>query len=113
MLQGLVQIFTGESAADLAGPLGVAQMAGEVAQIGFVPLLNFAALLSLNLGLINLFPIPALDGGHFMTLVFEAVRGKPLSPKALRYAQSVGIALLLTLMIFATKNDIVRVFSGG
>jgi regulator of sigma E protease len=113
MMDGLVQIFTGESAAELAGPLGVAQMAGEVAQIGFVPLLNFAALLSLNLGIINLFPIPALDGGHFMTLVVEAIRGKPLSAKALRYAQSVGFALLLALMLFATKNDIVRVFLGN
>ena len=113
MLEGIVQIFTGQSAADLAGPLGVAQMAGEVAQIGFVPLLNFAALLSLNLGLINLFPIPALDGGHFMMLVFEAVRGKPLSPKALRYAQTVGFALLLGLMVFATKNDIMRLFIGS
>ncbi len=113
MVEGLVQIFTGQSAADLAGPLGVAQMAGEVAQIGFVPLLNFAALLSLNLGIINLFPIPALDGGHFMTLVIEAVRGKPLSPKALRYAQTVGFALLLALMVFATKNDIMRLFTGS
>ena len=113
MMKGIVQIFTGESAAELAGPLGVAQMAGEAAQIGFVPLLNFAALLSLNLGIINLFPIPALDGGHFMTLVFEAVRGKPLSAQALRYAQSVGIALLLALMVLATKNDIVRVFFGS
>lgn len=113
MLTGFVQIFTGSSAAELAGPLGVAQMAGEVAQRGFVSLLNFAAILSLNLGLINLFPIPVLDGGHFMTLVFEAVRGKPLSPKALHYAQTVGLALLLALMVFATKNDIVRLFVGS
>jgi regulator of sigma E protease len=113
MLQGLVQIFTGSSAAELAGPLGVAQMAGEVAQIGFLPLLNFAALLSLNLGIINLLPVPALDGGHFMTLVVEAVRGKPLGAKALHYTQAVGIALLLALMVFATKNDIVRIFFGS
>ena len=108
MLKGLQQIFTGASAADLAGPLGVAQMAGEVAQLGFVPLLNFAAFLSLNLGIINLLPVPALDGGHFMTLVLEAVRGKPLSARAMQYAQAVGVALLLCLMLFATFNDITR-----
>ena len=101
------------SGAELAGPIGVAQMAGEVAQMGFVPLLNFAAFLSLNLGIVNLFPIPALDGGHFLTLCVEAVRGKPLSPTALRYTQNVGIVLLLLLMLLATKNDIVRVIFGG
>ena len=110
MINGLVQIFTGKTAADLAGPLGVAQMAGEMAQIGFVPLLNFAALLSLNLGIINLFPIPALDGGHFVTLLIEAVRGKPMGAKAVQYAQIVGFVLLMTLMVFATSQDIARVF---
>ena len=88
-------------------------MAGEVAQIGFVPLMNFAALLSLNLGIINLLPVPALDGGHFMTLLVEAVRGKPLGAKAMHYTQAVGIALLLALMVFATKNDIMRIFFGS
>lgn len=108
MIAALKQIFFGESAADLAGPLGVAQMAGEVAQLGFVPLLNFAAFLSLNLGIINLFPIPALDGGHFVALAIEGVRGKPLSVKSLHYAQITGIVLLLALMVFATMNDITR-----
>ena len=83
-------------------------MAGEVAQIGFVPLLQFAAFLSINLGIINLLPVPALDGGHFVTLVIEAVRGKPLSPKAMQYAQVVGFVLLMTLMLFATFKDITR-----
>lgn len=113
MLDALYKILLELSGAQLAGPLGVAQMAGEVAQMGFVPLLNFAAFLSLNLGLVNLFPIPALDGGHFLLLCIEAVRGKPLGPTAFLYIQRVGIALLLTLMLFATKNDIVRVFFGG
>ncbi len=108
MLKGLQQIFTGASAADLAGPLGVAQMAGEVAQLGFIPLLNFAAFLSLNLGIVNLLPVPALDGGHFMTLVLEAVRGKPLSARSMQYAQAVGIVLLISLMLLATFNDITR-----
>ena len=110
MLSALVEIFYSPSQADLAGPIGIAQMAGKVAETGFVPLLNFAALLSLNLGIINLLPVPALDGGHFVTLALEAVRGKPLSPKAIIYAQRVGVVLLLLLMLFATKNDIVRVF---
>ena len=113
MMAALGKILLELSGAELAGPIGVAQMAGEVAQMGFVPLLNFAAFLSLNLGIINLFPIPALDGGHFLTLCVEAVRGKPLSPKALQYAQSVGIVLLILLMVLATKNDLVRVFVGG
>ena len=110
MLQGLVEIFSSPSQADLAGPIGIAQMAGKVAESGFIPLLNFAALLSLNLGIINLLQVPALDGGHFVTLALEAVRGKPLSPNAIIYAQRVGVALLILLMLFATKNDIVRVF---
>ena len=110
MLDALVAIFQSPSEADLAGPIGIAQMAGKMAETGLVPLLNFAALLSLNLGIINLLPVPALDGGHFVTLVLEAVRGKPLDPKALIYAQRIGVALLLILMLFATKNDIVRVF---
>ncbi|MFV0637204.1 RIP metalloprotease RseP [Mitsuokella sp. WILCCON 0060] len=113
MVDALYKIILELSGAELAGPIGVAQMAGEVAQMGFVPLLNFAAFLSLNLGIVNLFPIPALDGGHFLTLCVEAVRGKPLSPAALRYTQNVGIVLLLLLMILATKNDIVRVLFGG
>ena len=108
MIETLGSIITGKTAADLAGPLGVAQMAGEVAQIGFVPLLQFAAFLSINLGIINLFPIPALDGGHFVTLLIEAVRGKPLQPKAIQYAQIIGFALLMALMIFATLNEITR-----
>lgn len=113
MLSALYKILLELSGAELAGPLGVAQMAGEVAQMGFVPLLNFAAFLSLNLGIVNLFPIPALDGGHFAGLCVEAVRGKPMGPKAMEYMQKVGIALLLLLMVLATKNDIVRLFTGG
>ncbi len=113
MIEGLVQIFTGEAAAELAGPLGVMQMTGTVAKLGFTALMNFAALLSLNLGIINLLPVPALDGGHFVTLLLEAVRGKPLGEKALHYTQMAGITVLVALMLFATKNDIVRIFFGG
>ena len=113
MVEGLVQIFTGKAAAELAGPLGVMQMTGTVAKLGLAALMNFAALLSLNLGVINLLPIPALDGGHFVTLLIEAFRGKPLGEKALHYTQMAGITALVALMLFATKNDIVRIFFGG
>ncbi len=110
MIVMIGEIFKDPGEADIAGPLGIAQMAGQVAETGFIPLLNFAALLSLNLGIVNLLPVPALDGGHFVALVIEAVRGKPLGSKATAYTQRFGIALLLLLTIFATKNDIVRLF---
>ena len=109
MLEGLGQMVTGKTEADLAGPLGVAQMAGDVAQLGFDRLLGFAAALSINLGIINLLPIPALDGGHFVTLVLEGVRGKPLNEKYMYYAQMIGFLLLMGLMIFATMNDFSRI----
>ncbi len=109
MVNALIDIFKSPSNAEVSGPIGIAQMAGQVAQSGFIPLLNFAALLSLNLGIINLLPVPALDGGHFINLLIEAVCGKPLSPKALMYTQRAGVALLLLLTLVVTTNDIVNV----
>ena len=91
----------------------MAQMAGQFAEQGLIPLVTFAAFLSLNLGIINLFPIPALDGGHVVALLVEGVRGKPMSQKTLAITQNIGVALLVLLMIFATKNDIVRIFTGN
>ena len=111
MLESIAKLFKEpEQTENLAGPIGIVQMSGQVAERGFIPLLNFAALLSVNLGIINLLPVPVLDGGHFVNLFIEAVRGKPLGAKAVAYTQRVGIALLLMLMLFATKNDLVRVF---
>ena len=111
MIESIAQLFKEpEQTENLAGPIGIIQMSGRVAENGFIPLLKFAALLSINLGIINLLPVPVLDGGHFVNLFIEAVRGKPLSSKAVAYTQRVGIALLLMLMLFATKNDLVRVF---
>ena len=111
MLEAIVGLFKEPGQTEhLAGPIGIVQMSGQVAERGFIPLLNFAALLSINLGIVNLLPVPVLDGGHFVNLFIEAVRGKPLGSKAVAYTQRVGIALLLMLMIFATKNDLVRVF---
>ena len=111
MVNALIDIFKAPSSAELAGPIGIARMAGQAAETGIIPLLNFAALLSLNLGIINLLPVPALDGGHFVGLVIEAVRGKPMSQKALMYTQRAGIALLLLLTFYATASDLIRVFT--
>ena len=108
MLAGLGQIFTGQAEADIAGPIGVAQMAGQMAQLGLTPLLQFAAFLSVNLGLINLFPVPVLDGGHIVTLLVEAIRRKPLNPTQMRYTQMIGMALLILLMLLATFKDLTR-----
>lgn len=113
MLDNLYRVLLELSGQDLAGPIGVAQMAGQVAERGLIPLLNFMAFLSLNLGIVNLIPIPALDGGRVVVLFVEAVRGEPLGTRSLAYLQYVGVAFLLLLMILATKNDVVRVFLGG
>ena len=111
MLEAIAGLFKDpDQTKNLAGPIGIIQMSGQVAERGFIHLLDFAALLSINLGIVNLLPVPVLDGGHFVNLCIEAVRGKPLGARAIAYTQRVGIALLLMLMIFATKNDIVRVF---
>ena len=111
MIESIAQLFKKpEQTENLAGPIGIVQMSGQVAENGFIPLLKFAALLSINLGIVNLLPVPVLDGGHFVNLFIEAVRGKPLGSKAVAYTQRVGLALLVMLMLFATKNDLVRIF---
>jgi len=98
-----------EDASQLSGPLGIAKVSGEVAQdLGFLALLNLAALLSVSIGLLNLFPIPMLDGGHLLYYAYEAVRGRPLGERAQEIGFRVGIALVLSLMIFATWNDLVK-----
>jgi regulator of sigma E protease len=93
---------------ELGGPLRIAKLSGEVAQGGFVDLLSFMALLSVNLGLINLFPIPILDGGHLLFYAAEALMGKPLGRRAQEIGFRLGLALVLTLMVFATWNDLVQ-----
>ena len=108
LLVGIGQMITGQAPADVAGPLGVAQMAGEVAQLGILPLLHFTAFLSINLGLMNLLPVPILDGGHVVTLAVEAIRGRPLSPKKMQLVQIVGLSLLVMLFLLATFKDITR-----
>lgn len=91
---------------DLGGPLRIAQISGEVAQHGLASLVSLIAVLSVNLGLINLFPIPILDGGHLVFFFFEALRGRPLPPRAQEYGLKAGFALLVGLFVFATWNDL-------
>lgn len=98
-------------ASELGGPILIAQIAGQQMKAGFVNLLYFMGLLSVNLGVLNLLPVPVLDGGHLMFLTIEAVRRKPLEERAQIIAQQVGMALLGTLMIFVFYNDILRLFS--
>ncbi|HUZ74835.1 MAG TPA: RIP metalloprotease RseP [Stellaceae bacterium] len=108
-LQAAWQMLIGlRSADELGGPLRIAQMSGEVAQGGVLPVLWFLAVLSINLGLINLFPIPVLDGGHLLFYAAEAIRGRPLGQRVQEYGFRVGLALVLTLMVFATWNDLVH-----
>jgi regulator of sigma E protease len=110
-LKAMWQMIIGaRTTEDLGGPLRIAQMSGEVAQGGVVSLIQFMAYLSVNLGLINLFPIPVLDGGHLLFYVAEAIRGKPLGHKAQEYGFRIGLALVLTLMVFATWNDLVHIY---
>lgn len=108
-LTALGQIISGARSSDeLSGPLGIAKMSGEVAEGGLVSILGFAALISVNLGLINLFPVPALDGGHLLFYAAEALRGRPLGQRAQEYGFRLGLALVLMLMVLATWNDLVH-----
>ena len=108
-LTAVWQMIIGARPADeIGGPLRIAQMSGEVAQGGVVAMIWFMAVLSVNLGLINLFPVPILDGGHLLFYVAEAVRGRPLGQRAQEYGFRLGLALVLTLMVFATWNDLVH-----
>lgn len=95
---------------DIAGPVGIARLTGEVAQQGFFQLLQFTALLSINLGVINILPFPALDGGRLLFVGIEAVSGRKVHAKLQRWMHTVGIALLLLLMLIITFYDIVRIF---
>lgn len=108
MVVGIAQMITGKIAAEVAGPIGVAQMAGEVAQLGVIPLLQFTAFLSINLGLINLLPVPVLDGGHVVALTIEGIRGKPMNKSSMQIIQMIGFALLMLLMVVATFSDVAR-----
>jgi len=102
-------IFTGREAADqLGGPIRIAQVSSQVASAGFVALIHLTAVLSVSIGLLNLFPIPMLDGGHLLFYGIEALRGRPLSERAQELGLRIGLAIVVMLMIFATFNDILH-----
>ncbi|MEJ0016208.1 MAG: RIP metalloprotease RseP [Acetobacteraceae bacterium] len=106
-ITGVAQMITGRRGTeDLGGPLRIAQLSGQVAQLGIASLVSFIAVLSVNLGLINLFPIPVLDGGHLLFYLAEAIRGRPIPPRAQEYGFRAGLALLASLFILATWNDL-------
>ena len=109
ILAYLGQIIAGSRDTDeLGGPLRIAQMSGDMAQGGLVNLILFMAALSINLGLINLLPIPMLDGGYLFFYAFEAVLGRPLSDRVQELGFRFGLILVLLLMVFATWNDLVH-----
>jgi len=106
-LSGLKHMIVGNiSTCNLSGPVGIAQTSGAMASAGAQSFIYFIAVLSTAVGLLNLFPIPALDGGHLVFYAYEAVTGKPPSDGALRILMTVGIAMVLTLMVFALGNDL-------
>ncbi len=108
-LTALGQMITGtRSATELGGIIRIGAIAGDMAQSGMIALITFTALLSINLGLINLFPIPMLDGGHLVFYAVEAIKGKPISENVQEYAFRLGLAVLVCLMLFANLNDIVQ-----
>jgi regulator of sigma E protease len=105
-------VFTGREAADqLGGPIRIAQVSGQVATAGFAPLIHLTAVLSVSIGLLNLFPIPLLDGGHLLFYAIETIRGRPLSERAQELGFRIGLAIVLMLMIFATFNDLKAMFT--
>lgn len=109
IFSALGQIIRGtRSTKELGGPIRIAEMSGNVWQAGLISVLMFATILSINLGLINLFPVPMLDGGHLLFYAIEALRGRPLGLRAQEYGLRIGVAMVFALMVFATWNDLVQ-----
>ncbi len=110
---GIVSMIIGAIPADVAGPVGIAQLTGEVAKAGISPLLEFAAFLSINLAIINIFPLPALDGGRIAFVLLEGVRrGKRISPKREGLIHFIGFAMLMAAIVVITYQDIIRIIGG-
>ncbi|MCC6920995.1 MAG: RIP metalloprotease RseP [Alphaproteobacteria bacterium] len=99
-----------EDPRQLSGPVGIAEKAGEAIQISFLSLLMLMGAVSVSIGLINLFPIPMLDGGHLLFYAIEAVRRRPLTERTQEFGLRIGLALVLSVMLFATWNDLMRIF---
>ena len=106
------RLFVGRAAPDqLAGPIGIARMSHAAASFGILTLLDLAAMLSLSLGLMNLLPVPLLDGGHLMFYFIEGIRGRPLSARVQGVGLRIGLACILALVLFVTANDVMRLFA--
>lgn len=105
----LWKLVSGQSVAmDVSGPVGIAVLTGEVARLGFIYILQFTALLSVNLAIINILPIPALDGGRILFILIEKIKGKAVSQKFEQRAHNIGFALLITLMLLVTARDVAK-----
>ena len=110
---GIISMFVGAIPVQLTGPVGIAQLTGEVIEYGFSPLLEFAAFISINFGIVNLFPLPALDGGRIIFVLLEWVRrGKRISPRAEGLVHGIGFMLLIAAFLAITLQDIIRIISG-
>ena len=101
-------LFNGKLMADVSGPLGIASLTGQAARIGFNYLLQFVAMISVNLAVLNLIPFPALDGGRALFLILEKIKGTALNRKIENMANAIGFTLLIALMIYVTIKDIIR-----
>jgi regulator of sigma E protease len=101
-------MITGKIAAAVAGPVGIAHIVTKAAGEGFVQLFQLIALISVNLGFINLFPIPILDGGHVIFALIEKIKGGPLDPKKVNIANIIGLSIILAIFLFYTGKDIIR-----
>jgi len=112
-LKMLFRMIAGQvSWKNISGPITIADYAGQSAHMGWVAYLSFLALISISLGVLNLLPVPLLDGGHLLYYMAEIIKGSPLSEKTMEVGQQIGIAILLTLMLFAFYNDINRLITG-
>ncbi len=110
-LQMITKMLVGKASSDnLSGPISIAQYAGQTAEMGLVPFLKFIAIVSISLGVLNLLPVPVLDGGHLMFLAIEAVKGSPVSDQVQIYFQQIGMLMLMSLMFFAVILDLGRLF---
>lgn len=109
-ISGFVQMFRESSAEDIGGPIMIASIIGQAARVGILNVLNWTAIISINLGIINLLPFPALDGGRILFIVIEMIRGKAVDPRKESFVHMIGFAILMLLMLFIIYNDLMRTF---